>query len=438
MSELNTNRFATIDREKPMSAILKVVGVGGGGCNAVESMINKGLRGVEYVAINTDVQVLAKNSAHQKIQIGCKLTGGLGAGANPDIGKKAAEEDRDKIMEALNGANMVFITCGMGGGTGTGAAPIVASIAKSVNALVVGICTKPFPWEGKLRNENAEKGINELRHSVDSLIVIPNSRLNSTIDQNVSAFKSFDIPNEILYEATKGIADIITVEGLINVDFADVKTVMSQSGVAVMGCGIASGENRAIEAAQRAISSPLLDGVNIKGAKHVLINVTGSNSLTMGELYSGNEVIYKAAGEEANIIFGAVCKEEMNDFVSYTVIATGFDSIDKRKLKNDNSSKNFGTTRSGFPKKPLNETFSFMNSSDDIDPNDLDTPTIIRNQSQKNQIPTRRDIEERNRRLDSEKFSNYQHDLSNREDLIPHKYSNDDDETTSFLNMIID
>lgn len=320
------SRFATIDRNTaPLSASLKVVGVGGGGCNAVESMIHKGLNGVEYVVVNTDAQVLRSSSAPNKIQVGTTITRGLGAGADPNVGKKSIEEDREKIEEILKGSDMVFITAGMGGGTGTGGAPIVASIARSVGALVVGIVTKPFRWEGKKRTMNAEHGIQELKQYVDSLIVIPNERLLNIVDKSTNAFTAFDKPNEVLYEATRGIADIITVEGLINVDFADVRSVMNQSGDALMGCGIASGENRAIEAAQKAISSPLLDGVNIKGAKSILLNVTGSSNMSIQEVNEGNNVIFDAAGEDANVIFGCVKREEMNDYVSYTVIATGFD-----------------------------------------------------------------------------------------------------------------
>ena len=323
------NRFATLDKEHPTTAVLKVVGVGGGGCNAIDSMISRGLDGVEYVAINTDAQVLDSNNATHKIQVGSQITRGLGAGADPNIGKKSVEEDREKIAEILTGSDMVFVTAGMGGGTGTGGAPIVASVAQSIGALVVGIVTKPFKWEGKTRMLNAEQGVQELRQHVDSLIIIPNERLLSILDNSTNAFAAFDKPNEVLYEATRGIADIITVEGLINVDFADVRAVMNQSGEALMGCGIASGDNRAIEAAQKAISSPLLEGLNIKGAKSVLLNVTGSNNLTMHEVHEGNSVIFEAAGEEANVIFGCVRKEEMNDYVSYTVIATGFDSARK-------------------------------------------------------------------------------------------------------------
>ncbi len=318
------SKFATLDHEPTLSAKLKVIGVGGGGCNAIESMMKRGLSGVEYVAINTDAQVLATSNANHKLQIGTNLTKGLGAGADPNVGKKALEEDREKITKILEGSDMIFITAGMGGGTGTGGAPIVASIAQSIGALVIGIVTKPFRWEGKKRMLNAEEGISEMRQYVDSLIVIPNERILNILDDSAGAFKAFDKPNEVLHEATRGIADIITVSGRINVDFADVRSVMNHSGEALMGCGIASGENRAEEAAHKAISSPLLEGISINGAKNILLNVTASSNLTMKEINDGNQVIYDAAGEEANIIFGLVQKEEMNEYVSYTVIATGF------------------------------------------------------------------------------------------------------------------
>ncbi len=318
--------FVTLDQTEPNTAKLRVVGVGGGGCNAIESMMRRGLTGVDYVAVNTDSQALQLSHANHKIQIGTNLTRGLGAGADPDVGKKALEEDRDKIEKLLKGSDMVFVTAGMGGGTGTGSAPLIATIAHSLGCLVVGIVTKPFKWEGKKRMMNAEAGIHELKKNVDSLIVIPNDRLLNILDNTVSADQAFDKPNEVLYEATRGIADIITIPGIINVDFADVLSVMKDSGEALMGCGIASGENRAIEAAQKAISSPLLEDINIKGAKNILLNVSGSSDLTMREIEEGNQVIYEAAGEEANVIFGWVKKEEMNEYVSYTVIATDFDS----------------------------------------------------------------------------------------------------------------
>lgn len=383
------SKFATLQRNDDLSARLKVVGVGGGGCNAIESMIKRGLNGVEYVAINTDSQVLQNNSADHTIQIGVGLTKGLGAGADPDVGRKATEEDRDKIKSVLNNSDMVFITAGMGGGTGTGGAPIVASIAKSVGALVIGIVTKPFRWEGKKRMMNAESGIQELRQFVDSLIVIPNERILNILDSAVGALTAFDKPNEVLYEATRGIADIITVPGIINVDFADVRSVMNQSGEALMGCGISSGENRAVEAAQKAISSPLLEGVSVKGAKNILLNVTSSSSLTMQEIEEGNRVIYEAAGEEANVIFGLVNKEDMNEYVSYTVIATGFSA------RNEFASSSKPKKKEEKPEEKEEFVFGGFRSKD-YDPEDednLDIPTIFRVKGSKNKMKEREDSE---------------------------------------------
>ncbi len=418
-------RFATIDVEKPMTALLKVVGIGGGGCNAIESMIARGLTGVEYVAVNTDAQVLRSSSATHKIQCGGAITRGLGAGADPNIGKKAAEEDREKLAEVLAGSDMVFITAGMGGGTGTGGAPVIASIAKSVGALVVGIVTKPFRWEGKARMMNAEKGIQELRQHVDSLIVIPNERLLNILDKSINAFAAFDKPNEVLYEATRGIADIITVEGLINVDFADVRAVMNQSGEALMGCGIASGENRAIEAAQKAISSPLLEGVNIKGAKSVLLNVTGSSSMTMQEINEGNNVIFEAAGEEANVIFGVVKKEEMNDYISYTVIATGFDSA------RGNYSPKQIASRKQAPKLTDKINGGFF-GTEDIDKQDLEVPTILRVNSPKASLDDKEDDENTPSGFTVES-SRYSWAKEKAE-----KKNDDDEDSSSFLRMIMD
>lgn len=425
------NKFATLDRENPLSAVLKVVGVGGGGCNAVGSMIARGLQGVEHVAVNTDAQVLEGSKATHKIQVGTNITRGLGAGADPNIGRKAVEEDRDRISEVLAGSDMVFITAGMGGGTGTGGAPIIASVAQSLGALVVGIVTKPFRWEGKLRMMNAEAGIKELRKHVDSLIVIPNERILSILDGTVNAFAAFDKPNEVLYEATRGIADIITVEGLINVDFADVRAVMNQSGEALMGCGIASGENRAIEAAQKAIASPLLEGVNIRGAKSVLLNITGSSNLTIKEINEGNNVIFEAAGEEANVIFGCVRKEEMNDYVSYTVIATGFDS----------ARKSFAASTFKAHKKPGEQLnfrggFNFMDQAN-VDKEDLEVPTILRVKSPSTPMDEPEDDE--SDKLFTEKASRYSWAKEKMEKKEPEKNRNDDDdESSSFLRMIMD
>jgi cell division protein FtsZ len=432
------NKFATLDREQPTSAVLKVVGVGGGGCNAIGSMISRGLDGVEYVAINTDAQVLDSNNATHKLQVGSTITRGLGAGADPNIGKKAVEEDREKIAEILAGSDMVFVTAGMGGGTGTGGAPIIASVAQSVGALVVGIVTKPFKWEGKTRMLNAEQGIQELRQHVDSLIVIPNERLLSILDNSTNAFAAFDKPNEVLYEATRGIADIITVEGLINVDFADVRAVMNQSGEALMGCGIASGDNRAIEAAQKAISSPLLEGLNIKGARSVLLNVTGSNNLTMQEVHDGNSVIFEAAGDEANVIFGCVRKEEMNDYVSYTVIATGFDSARKAFPVSESTTKVKGEQES----LDFRGGFNFMNSAD-VDKDDLEVPTILRVSSPNSSIDdseeetAEKEEEESRFTIDASRYS-WAKQKMEKEEPDKDKKDDDDDESSSFLRMIMD
>ena len=411
-------KFATLDQEPLLSAKLKVIGIGGGGCNAIESMIKRGLSGVEYVAINTDAQVLDTSSANHKIQIGANLTKGLGAGADPNVGKKAIEEDREKLTKTLDGSDMVFVTAGMGGGTGTGGAPIIASIAKSLGALVIGIVTKPFRWEGKKRMLNAEEGINELRQYVDSLIVIPNERILNILDDSAGAFKAFDKPNEVLHEATRGIAEIITVSGIINVDFADVRSVMNHSGEALMGCGIASGENRAEEAAQKAISSPLLEGVSIKGAKNILLNVTASSNLTMTEINEGNQIIYDAAGEEANIIFGLVQKEEMNEYVSYTVIATGFNTIagvNHTTLPSSSSAENIEAD------DKVAKGFSFGNF--EIDENaDLEVPTFMRIQSAK-------------KSADENQVS--QSGFNFKEDAVE-KDDNEDDDSSSFLRMMMD
>ena len=325
---------------------------------------------------------------------------------------------------------MVFITAGMGGGTGTGGAPVIASIAQSTGALVVGIVTKPFKWEGKKRMNNAEQGIQELRQYVDSLIVIPNERLLNILDSNINAFDAFDKPNEVLYEATRGIADIITVEGRINVDFADVRAVMNQSGEALMGCGIASGENRAIEAAQKAISSPLLEGLNIKGAQSILLNVTGSNNLTMHEINEGNNVIFEAAGEEANVIFGCVRKDEMNDYVSYTVIATGFNSARTKPAFKKNEEKEKEIFRPGFP---------FLENSD-IDKEDMDVPTIMRVKTPQASINDEKEEETpaaSGFKFESSRY-NWAKDKAEKKKQEEEVNSDDDEDSSSFLRMIMD
>jgi cell division protein FtsZ len=313
-----------LDNGFDRGAKIRVVGVGGGGGNAVNSMIKKGLHSVDFYAVNTDVQALQRNAAPSKIQIGKNLTRGLGAGADPTIGYRAVEEDREEIARALSGSDMVFVTAGMGGGTGTGGAPLVANIAKSLGALVVGIVTRPFQCEGKRRSGQADVGIEELRKQVDTLIVIPNQKLLSIVERNTPLTEAFDIANQVLYGATRGISELITVPGLINVDFADVRTVMREMGDAVMGTGEATGENRAKEAAEYAISSPLLDDVSISGAQGVLVNITGGPSMSLFEVDEATEIIREAAGEEANVILGAVIDEQLTDEILVTVIATGF------------------------------------------------------------------------------------------------------------------
>ncbi|NLK51674.1 MAG: cell division protein FtsZ [Syntrophomonadaceae bacterium] len=308
----------------PLAAI-KVIGVGGGGNNAVNRMIAAGLKGVEFIAVNTDAQALGLSRAENKIQVGGKLTKGLGAGANPEIGQKAAEESRDELLQALRGADMVFVTAGMGGGTGTGGAPVVASVAKEIGALTVGVVTRPFIFEGKKRANQAEKGIQELKTKVDTLITIPNDRLLQVVDRNTSIAEAFRIADDVLRQGVQGISDLIAVPGLINLDFADVKTIMTDTGSALMGIGSGCGESRAMEAARLAISSPLLE-TSIKGARGVLLNITGGPDLSLFEVNEAAEIIAQEADPEANIIFGAVIDERLQDEVRVTVIATGFDA----------------------------------------------------------------------------------------------------------------
>jgi cell division protein FtsZ len=305
------------------SAKIKVIGVGGGGGNAVNRMIESKLEGVEFVVANTDLQALKLSNAPVKIQLGVKLTNGLGAGANPEVGRKAALEDADKIIEALEGADMVFVTTGLGGGTGTGAAPIIASLASEMGALTVAVVTKPFAFEGKRRQNQAERGLQDLIDSVDTTIVIPNEKLLA-VAKDAGFFESFRVADDILRQAVQGISDIITIPGIINRDFADVKTIMAGMGYAVMGTATARGENRATAAAQAAIASPLLEAGAIDGARGILINVTGSSSLRLAEVNEASTIIQSAAHEDANIIFGAVLDEKMKDEVKITVIATGF------------------------------------------------------------------------------------------------------------------
>lgn len=317
-----------------IGANIKVVGVGGGGSNAVATMIESGMTGVEFIVANTDIQALTASKSPNKIQLGLDLTKGLGAGANPDVGRRAAIESYNDIVERLEGADMVFVTAGMGGGTGTGGAPVVAKIARELGALTIGVVTKPFLFEGKKRGKHADAGLQELKDNVDTLIVIPNQKLLSIAAEKTPLLETFKKADEVLLQAVKGISDLINIRGLINLDFADIRTVMSSKGIAIMGTGAAKGENRAVEAATAAISSPLLENVKIDGATGIIINVTGGSDLSLYEVNEASTLITEAAHEDAEIIFGAVIDESMGDEVRVTVIATGFDVHDV-KLVND-------------------------------------------------------------------------------------------------------
>ena len=316
--------FTYVDSEK--SAKIKVIGVGGAGGNALNNMIGSNLKGVKFIAANTDAQALEISKAPLKLQLGEKLTQGLGAGANPQIGREAALESKDAIKNALDGSNMVFITAGFGGGTGTGAATVIAEICKEIGALTVAVVSKPFSFEGKKRSRMAEEGINELKKVADTVITIPNNRLRGLASKKATMIEMFKKADEILLHSVKGITDLIMMPGLVNLDFADVKTTMSKAGMAIMGIGIASGENRAVEAAERAISHPLLEDVSISGAKGVLMNITSTSDLTMEEMTEASERIYSEVGEDAEIIWGAVIEDSLGDEMRVTVIATGIDS----------------------------------------------------------------------------------------------------------------
>ena len=379
--------------EELQPAKIKVIGVGGGGCNAVNRMIRAKLEGVEFITANTDLQALKLSQAPVKLQLGAKLTKGLGAGANPEVGRKAALEDTEKIIEALEGADMIFITSGLGGGTGSGAAPVVASLASELGALSVAVVTKPFAFEGKRRMMQAEQALQELVGAVDTVIVIPNERLMETVERGTSFFDAFRIADDILRQAVQGISDIITVPGIINRDFADVKTIMHGQGYAVMGTAVASGSNRAIDAANRAINSPLLEDNSIQGAQGILINITGSSSLTLHEVHEASSVIQKAAHENANIIFGAVQDDNMKDTVKITVIAAGFKDANKKNIHQKPSfmPKTWKAGRE-MPDAPMQQTLpnvvhqvqqNVRDVSPEVAADDLDVPTFLRRQAQK-------------------------------------------------------
>jgi len=360
-------------------AMIKVIGIGGGGSNAVNRMIAAGLRGVDYVACNTDLQALRKASASSKLQIGSRLTKGLGAGADPDVGRNAALEDQDKLAEAIKGADMVFLAAGLGGGTGSGAGPIIAKLAAEAGALTVAVVTKPFQFEGKKRMRQAERAARELRDHVDTLITIPNQRLLSFVAQNTPLNESFKIADDVLRQAIQGISDLINCPGEINLDFADVKKIMSDMGRALMGTAVAEGENRAVHAAQAAICSPLLEDASIEGARGVLMNITGGADLTLFEVNEAAEIIQQAADPDAEILFGCVHDEKMSGSVKVTVIATGFDRAETEELQIDDEPKipsATRTTRAPFIRGDDSGGFGPNSSARD----DFDIPTVLRRQ----------------------------------------------------------
>ncbi|MBN2710678.1 MAG: cell division protein FtsZ [Calditrichaceae bacterium] len=389
------------DASVEQTARIKVIGVGGAGGNALNGMIEAGLTGVEFIAVNTDAQDLGKNKASNRLQIGKNLTKGLGAGANPEVGFKAIEEDKESVIEALNGADMVFVTCGMGGGTGTGAAPIICEIAKDLGALTVGITTQPFSFEGLIRARNASKGIEAMRERVDTMLVIPNDRIFNIIEKNTPVISAFKVVDSLLLEATRSISDLINVHGYINLDFADIRTIMAGMGDALMGTGVGVGEGRALAAAEQAITSPLLDGVDISGARGVLINITGGPNMSMFEVGEASRVVQEAAGNEANVIWGMVIDDTLSEEVRVTVIATGFNKEAKQAkilhqptvLKsheyspNDFSDLDKPTYKreskevdKEYPGSPRSNIFTLQEQDVPEGPDELDIPTFLRKQ----------------------------------------------------------
>ncbi|MBC2399179.1 cell division protein FtsZ [Clostridium tetanomorphum] len=365
-------------------AQIKVIGCGGGGNNAVNRMIKEGLKNVEFIAINTDKQALMLSQASQKIQIGDKLTKGLGAGANPEIGQKAAEESKEEISQAIKGADMVFITAGMGGGTGTGAAPVIAEIAKSMGILTVGVVTKPFPFEGRKRMLHAEMGVKNLKDRVDTLVTIPNERLLSVVDKKTTLMDSFKLADDVLRQGVQGISDLITIPGLVNLDFADVRTIMTDRGLAHMGVGNGTGDNRAQEAAKQAISSPMLE-TSIVGATGVLLNITGGGDLGLLEINEAAEIVQQAADPDANIIFGAVIDENLKDEIRITVIATGFETEKERRNEKEGFSigniNNISNEKTSVNSNANSEVAaSESNDFENYNENDLEIPTFLRRQ----------------------------------------------------------
>lgn len=383
------------DLENEQIAQIKVIGVGGGGSNAVNRMIESGVQGVEFIAVNTDSQALNRSKAPYRLQIGEKLTRGLGAGAKPEIGKKAAEESHEQIENVLKGADMVFVTAGMGGGTGTGAAPEIAAIARDLGALTVGVVTKPFTFEGRRRTSQAEQGVAQLKENVDTLIVIPNDRLLEIVDKNTPMLEAFKEADNVLRQGVQGISDLIAVPGLINLDFADVRTIMTERGSALMGIGQANGDNRAADAAKKAICSPLLE-TSIEGARGVLMNITGGSNLSLYEVYEAADIVTQASHSEVNMIFGAVINEDLKDEIFVTVIATGFDHEEQQKKgsklhphqqQTGQGKPMFGNTNPDF--NPYNQTKEVKPRPDEdniLNPyGNLEVPTFLR--TRKNNKP---------------------------------------------------
>lgn len=365
------------DMDVDTLARIKVIGCGGGGSNAVNRMIEAGVQGVEFIAVNTDAQALQLSKAPHKLQIGEKLTRGLGAGANPEVGKKAAEESRESIVNALKGADMVFVTAGMGGGTGTGAAPVIAEIAREVGSLTVGVVTRPFTFEGRKRMMQAINGIEALKEKVDTLIVIPNDRLLEIVDKNTPMLEAFREADNVLRQGVQGISDLIAVPGLINLDFADVKAIMSEKGSALMGIGIATGENRAAEAAKKAICSPLLE-TSIDGAHGVLMNITGGSNLSLYEVNEAADIVSSSADRDVNMIFGAVINEDLEDEIVVTVIATGFDESKQQPVTREERHLHSANRR---PSR-LEEELEPTNLGDDL--NNLEIPAFLRERRRRN------------------------------------------------------
>ena len=355
------------------TATIKVIGVGGAGNNAVNRMIEAGIRNVEFIAVNTDRQTLNESKAGSKIQIGEKITRGLGAGANPDIGSQAAEESKAEIAEVLKGADMVFVTAGMGGGTGTGAAPIVAATAKEMGILTIGVVTKPFTFEGKKRLAQAERGVASLKGKVDTLVVIPNDKLLQVIDRKTSMIEAFRMADDILRQGVQGISDLISVPGVINLDFADVRTIMLNQGMAHMGIGVASGENRAEDAAKQAIQSPLLE-TSIEGARGIIINITGGSDMGLHEANTAAELVQRSADPEANIIFGTVIDDSMGDEIQITVIATGFEKEEERR----STGSQYENIVADAWRKRNSSSISSVSSSSNESSDSLDIPTFLR------------------------------------------------------------